>query len=135
MHRLFGYFYWMLSILLFKARKLHVFISTNMSPRKTYLGCDKQMVIVHEFYGRLPLIVSLSDTDIHIFRKTDILRNWSIFYTLYIKDMPLHRCKLFVFSLISVLLSFSLSHISKQKISYVHGYMRFPLKYGFCYIL
>ena len=46
-----------------------------MSPRKTYLGCDKQMVIVQEFYGRLPLIVSLSDTDIHIFRKTDILRN------------------------------------------------------------
>ena len=46
-----------------------------MSPRKTYLGCDKQMVIVQELYGRLPLIVPLSETDIHIFRKTDILRN------------------------------------------------------------
>ena len=58
-----------------------------MSPRKTYLGCDKQMVIVQELYGRLPLIVPLSETDIHIFRKTDILRNRSISQTLYINDM------------------------------------------------
>ena len=58
-----------------------------MSPRKTYLGCDKQMVIVQELYGRLPLIVPLSKTDIPIFRKTDILRNRSIPKTLYIKDM------------------------------------------------